>query len=122
MTRKIFPSAGDAAAASAPIPLWQQLAAVAQGLQMILAGQSGNAAIAAVPVRLRPGVQALLFQVLRQLGRAQALRKQLAPKAPPAKVDALLCTALALAWDSAQAPYEPFTLVNQTVEAARPAL
>ncbi len=86
---------------------------------MILAGQSGNAALAAVPVRLRPGVQALLFQVLRQLGRAQVLRKQLAPKAPPAKVDALLCTALALAWNPEQAPYEPFTLVNQTVEAAK---
>lgn len=120
MTRKIFDHAGSAASsASAPIPLWQQLAAVAQGLQMILAGQSGTAALAAVPLRLRPGVQALLFQVLRQLGRAQALRKQLAPKAPPAKVDALLCTALALAWDAEQAPYEPFTLVNQTVEAAK---
>lgn len=120
MTRKIFDHADAAGAnASAPIPLWQQLAAVAQGLQMILAGQSGTAALAAVPQRLRPGVQALLFQVLRQLGRAQALRKQLAPKAPPAKVDALLCTALALAWDAEQAPYEPFTLVNQTVEAAK---
>ena len=119
MTRKIFLHAGAAPQALAPIPLWQQLAAVAQGLQMILAGQSGTAALAAVPVRLRPGVQALLFQVLRQLGRAQVLRKQLAPKAPPAKVNALLCTALALAWDEAQAPYEPFTLVNQTVEAAK---
>lgn len=119
MTRKIFPTETAAAHSAAPIPLWQQLAAVAQGLQMILAGQSGTAALAAVPVRLRPGVQALLFQVLRQLGRAQALRKQLAPKAPPPKVDALLCTALALAWDTAQAPYEPFTLVNQTVEAAK---
>ena len=119
MTRKIFPTDAAAAPSAAPIPLWQQLAAVAQGLQMILAGQSGTAALAAVPARLRPGVQALLFQVLRQLGRAQALRKQLAPKAPPAKVDALLCTALALAWDTAQAPYEPFTLVNQTVEAAK---
>lgn len=119
MTRKIFPTDGAASAASTSIPLWQQLAAVAQGLQMILAGQSGNAALAVVPGRLRPGVQALLFQVLRQLGRAQALRQQLAPKAPPAKVDALLCTALALAWDAEQAPYEPFTLVNQTVEAAK---
>ncbi|MGE8396462.1 MAG: 16S rRNA (cytosine(967)-C(5))-methyltransferase RsmB [Comamonas sp.] len=119
MTRKIFPTEGAAAQSTAPIPLWQQLAAVAQGLQMILSGQSGNAALASVPARLRPGVQALLFQVLRQLGRAQALRKQLAPKAPPAKVDALLCTALALAWDAEQAPYEPFTLVNQTVEAAK---
>ena len=120
MTRKIFPTATSASSGtSAPIPLWQQLAAVADGLQMILAGQSGNAALAAVPARLRPGVQALLFQVLRQLGRAQALRKLLAPKAPSAKVDALLCTALALAWDAEQAPYEPFTLVNQTVEAAK---
>lgn len=119
MKRKIFPTEGATAQSAAPIPLWQQLAAVAQGLQMILAGQSGTAALAAVPTRLRPGVQALLFQVLRQLGRAQALRKQLAPKAPPAKVDALLCTALALAWDAEQAPYEPFTLVNQTVEAAK---
>ena len=72
MTRKIFPSGGAVTTVSATIPLWQQLAAVAQGLQMILAGQSGNAALAAVPGRLRPGVQALLFQVLRQLGRAQA--------------------------------------------------
>lgn len=119
MTRKIFPTDSAAAQSTAPIPLWQQLAAVAEGLQMILAGQSGTAALAAVPVRLRPGVQALLFQVLRQLGRAQALRKQLASKAPPAKVDALLCAALALAWDTEQAPYEPFTLVNQTVEAAK---
>ncbi|MEG1102428.1 MAG: 16S rRNA (cytosine(967)-C(5))-methyltransferase RsmB [Comamonas sp.] len=119
MTRKFFQNDAAAAQSAAPIPLWQQLAAVAQALQMILSGQSGTAALAAVPVRLRPGVQALLFQVLRQLGRAQALRKQLAPKAPPAKVDALLCTALALAWDTDQAPYEPFTLVNQTVEAAK---
>ena len=120
MTRKIFDPAGSAACTVAsPIPLWQQLAAVAQGLQTILAGQSGNAALAAVQPRLRPGVQALLFQVLRNLGRAQALRKQLAPKAPPPKVNALLCTALALAWDAEQAPYEPFTLVNQAVEAAK---
>lgn len=119
MTRKIFQNATAAPQNATPIPLWQQLAAVAQALQMIMAGQSGTAALAEVPARLRPGVQALLFQVLRQLGRAQALRKQLAPKAPPAKVDALLCTALALAWNAEQAPYEPFTLVNQTVEAAK---
>jgi 16S rRNA (cytosine967-C5)-methyltransferase len=31
----------------------------------------------------------------------------------------LLSTALALAWDEAQAPYPPFTLVNQAVEAAK---
>jgi 16S rRNA (cytosine967-C5)-methyltransferase len=75
-------------------------------------------AVAAVPPHLRAGVQALLFQVLRQLGRAQALRSQLAKRAPPPLADALLCTALALAWRDDEAPYEPHTLVNQAVEAA----
>lgn len=113
-SREPAPSAGGAAPA-----LSQQLAEVAQALQAILAGQSGTQALAAVPQRLRPGVQALLFQVLRQLGRAQALRAELAPRAPPPRVNALLCTALALAWDESQAPYPPFTLVNQAVEAAK---
>lgn len=107
-----------AAVTPSPTPLWKQLTAVAQALQAIRGGQSGTVAIAAVPGALRPGVQALLFQVLRNLGRAQALRQRLAPKAPPAGVDALLCTALALAWHEGRAPYAPFTLVNQAVEAA----
>jgi 16S rRNA (cytosine967-C5)-methyltransferase len=114
------PARPDASAAGGGAPaLSQQLAEVAQALQAILAGQSGTQALAAVPQRLRPGVQALLFQVLRQLGRAQALRAELAPRTPPPRVNALLCTALALAWDEAQAPYPPFTLVNQAVEAAK---
>ena len=92
---------------------------VTQAVQAIRAGQSGAAVLQEVPHAVRPGVQALLFQVLRNLGRAQALRGLLAPKAPPAKVDALLCTALALAWDTEHAPYTPFTLVNQAVEAAK---
>lgn len=101
------------------VPLWQQLQAVAQALAQVRRGVSGTAAIEAVPAPLRPGVQALLFQVLRQLGRAQALRAQLAPRNPAPLPDALLCTALALAWDPAQAPYELHTLVNQAVEAAK---
>ena len=113
-SREPVPTAGGAAPA-----LSQQLAEVAQALQAILGGQSGTQALAAVPQRLRPGVQALLFQVLRQLGRAQALRAELAPRTPPPRVNALLCTALALAWDESQAPYPPFTLVNQAVEAAK---
>ncbi|MGI9149892.1 MAG: 16S rRNA (cytosine(967)-C(5))-methyltransferase RsmB [Limnohabitans sp.] len=101
------------------VPLWQQLQAVAQALAQVRRGVSGTAAVDAVPAALRPGVQALLFQVLRQLGRAQALRAQLASRTPAPLPDALLCTALALAWDPAQAPYEPYTLVNQAVEAAK---
>ena len=112
-----------AAAAGAAVPnapaLWQQLEAVAQALHGILGGQSSKSVLAQVPQRLRPGVQALLFQVLRNLGRAQALQKQLVSRAPAPKVSALLSTALALAWDEAHAPYPPFTLVNQAVEAAK---
>jgi 16S rRNA (cytosine967-C5)-methyltransferase len=101
------------------IPLWQQLQAVAVTLQAIRSGVSGTAALAGAPANLRPGVQALTFQVLRSLGRAQALRQLLADRTPSPPVDALLCTALALAWQDQDAPYEAFTLVNQAVEAAK---
>ncbi len=104
---------------STSVPLWQQLQAVAQALAQVRRGVSGTTALDEVPSALRPGVQALLFQALRQLGRAQALRAQLASRAPAPLADALLCTALALAWDPDHAPYEPHTLVNQAVEAAK---
>jgi len=104
---------------STSVPLWQQLQVVAQALAQVRRGVSGTAALEAVPAALRPGAQALLFQALRQLGRAQALRAQLAARAPAPLPDALLCTALALAWDPDNAPYEPHTLVNQAVEAAK---
>lgn len=101
------------------VALWQQLEAVAGALQAIRAGQSGTAAVAAVDAELRPGVQSLLFQVLRQAGRAEALRRQMVARTPPPAADALLCTALALCWNPDASPYEPFTLVNQAVEAAK---
>ena len=102
-----------------PVALWQQLQAVALALVLIRKGTSGTAALEAVTPVLRPGVQALLFHVLRQLGRAQALRDQLVSRTPAPLADALLCSALALAWDEAAAPYDPHTLVNQAVEAAK---
>ncbi|MHB8948224.1 MAG: 16S rRNA (cytosine(967)-C(5))-methyltransferase RsmB [Rhodoferax sp.] len=101
------------------IPLWRQLQAVAAVLQNVRSGMSATAALDAVTPDLRPGVQALVFHALRSLGRAQALRHLLAPRRPPPHADALLCTALALAWQDQDAPYEAFTLVNQTVEAAK---
>ena len=100
-------------------PLWRQLQAVAGVLQSIRSGVSGTAALNAVAPELRPGVQSLIFHVLRSLGRAQALRQLLAQRTPPPPADALLCTALALAWQESEAPYEVFTLVNQAVEAAK---
>lgn len=101
------------------IPLWRQMQAVAEVLHAIRSGMSGTAALAEVSSDLRPGVQALIFHVLRSLGRAEALRQLLAARNPPPQADALLCTALALAWREEDAPYEVFTLVNQAVEAAK---
>jgi 16S rRNA (cytosine967-C5)-methyltransferase len=100
-------------------PLWRQLLATASVVQSVRGGVSGTAALGAVALDLRPGVQALSFQVLRRLGRAQSLRRQLAARPPAPATDALLCTALALAWSEDEAPYESFTLVNQAVEAAK---
>ncbi len=74
--------------------------------------------LARCPPELRPGVQALSFTVLRRLGAAQAVRARLAPKAPPARMDALLITALALLWPGETA-YTAHTLVDQAVDAAR---
>ena len=106
-------------AGSQGVALWQQLTGVAAAFQAIRGGQSGTAALAGVDASVRPGVQALLFQVLRQAGRAEALRRQLATRTPPPAADALLCVALALCWNPEDASYEPFTLVNQAVEAAK---
>lgn len=99
--------------------LWQLLQHTGASVQATLAGQSLTARLESLPPALRPGVQALSFQVLRQLGRAMTLRSQLAPRQPAPAVDALLCSALALAADGDQAPYPPHTLVSQAVEAAR---
>ena len=99
--------------------LWQLLQHTAAALQAVLAGKSLTAQLEALPAPLRPGVQALSFQVMRELGRARALRSLLAARKPPPAVDALLCSALALGWDEARSPYPSHTLVSQTVEAAR---
>ena len=109
----------QAQASHASVALWQQLQAVAKALAEIARGASAQTALDALKGPLKPGVQALLFQVLRQWGRARALRDQLVQRPPTPAMDALLCTALALAWDRARAPYEPHTLVNQAVEAAK---
>ena len=100
-------------------PLWQLLQATAAVVQAVRAGRSLTSELEGVALPLRPGVQSLSFQVMRQLGRAMALRELLARKAPPPAADALLCTALALGWQDEAAPYPVHTLVNQAVEAAR---
>ncbi len=109
----------DAAHRTADAPLWQKLQAVAQVVSAVRHGGSTTAALEQTKALLRPGVQALSFQALRNMGRAQALRSKLAPRLPPPAADALLCSSLALGWDLESAPFDPHTLVNQTVEAAK---
>ena len=106
-------------ATPALIPLWRQLQGAAGLLLAVRDGQSMTAALLDVDSSLRPGVQALGFHALRWLGRAEALRQQLAKRPPPPEADALLCVVLALIWREKDAPYTPHTLVDQAVEAAK---
>ena len=100
-------------------PLWRQLQQVARMTHGVMGGQSLTALLESVPAGLRPGVQALSFHALRHWGAARALRVLLAPKAPSAAVDALLCSALALLLDAQKPLYGEHTVVSQAVEAAR---
>src|SRR3954470_10136196 len=118
MTKVIRHSMPSESHSSSP-PLWRQLQAAASVLAGARRGESATPAIAAVSADLRPAAQALSFHVLRQLGRAEALRRKLAKRGPPPAADALLCTALALSWKEEGAPYPAFTLVDQAVEAAK---
>ncbi|SFU99180.1 16S rRNA (cytosine967-C5)-methyltransferase [Polaromonas sp. YR568] len=101
------------------VPLWRQLQGAASLLMAVRDGQSMTAALEDVDGALRPGVQSLGFHALRWLGRAEALRQQLARRPPPPEADALLCVALALIWTEHDAPYTAHTLVDQAVEAAK---
>jgi len=86
----------------------------------VRAGRSLTDLLAQCPADVRGGTQALSFQVLRVLGSAEAARALMAPKNPPAPVDALLVTALGLLWPTdAPPPYAAHTLVDQAVTAAR---
>ena len=101
------------------IALWRQLQGAAGVVMAVRGGQSMTPALESVAAPLRPGVQALAFHALRRLGRAEALRQQLAKRPPPPEADALLCLALALACAPEDAPYSAHTLVDQAVEAAK---
>ncbi len=100
-------------------PLWQQLQACSQALRAVRGGSNHALALATVEPRLRAAAQALLFAVLREWGRTQAIRQHLVSRSPPPAVDALLCVGLALAIADESAMYPMHTLVNQLVEAAK---
>src|SRR5689334_516350 len=102
-----LPSTRHASAATgqaSSLPLWRLLQGAAGVIAAVRGGQSATAAIAQVEAPVRPGAQALAFQAMRQLGRAEALRRLMAKRPPPAAADALLCTALALCWREEGAP------------------
>jgi 16S rRNA (cytosine967-C5)-methyltransferase len=105
--------------APASPPLARLLAGCAEAVQAVRAGRSLNDALARVEPRLRPGVQALAFHVMRRLGAATEARRLLAPRRPAPAVDALLCSAIALLWPNEAPPYPTHTLVDQAVAAAR---
>ena len=110
-----------AAATTGParsLPLAELLLQTAAALRAVDAGRSLDAALAEVAPAARPGTQALAFHVLRWLGSARALRRRLVPRRPPAGLDALLTSALALLWPAGAPPYREHTLVDQAVRAA----
>lgn len=100
-------------------PLHRLLSQAADAVQGVREGRSLTELLAKVPGELRPGTQALAFTALRRLGAAEAVRRQLAPKAPPPRVDALLLVALALLWPDPDPAYADHTLVDQAVTAAK---
>lgn len=108
----------DSGKAQAP-PLWQLMQATAGMVAGVRGGQSLGRLLETVAPPLRSGTQALAFAALRRLGTADAIARRLAPRRPPAPVDALLCTAIALALPDSKPPYPVFTLVNQAVEACK---
>ena len=120
-----------------------QLRHTAQCVQAVEQGRSLSDVLPRVPGELRPGVQALTFHVLRELGTARAVVACLVQRKPDPAVSALLCCAVALllleapaqaAGEGSEDPpsgsaptaprpqglhYAAHTVVNQAVEAAR---
>ena len=109
-----------AASRIAAPPLSTQLHWTAHCVRSVEQGRSLSDVLPQVPSALRPGVQALTFASLRQLGAAHAVGRRLVQRSPAPPVAALLHSALALMLDDPQGQrYAPHTLVDQAVEAAK---
>lgn len=137
------PGHGGEGARPHHVALWQQLQQVAVLVQAVQSGGSATSALEQAPAALRPGVQALGHEVLRGLGVGRWLRARLVRRQPAPLLDALLLSALVLAWrvgaarpagtgdahvaedatragaTTTNAHYTDFTLVSQAVEAAK---
>jgi len=95
------------------------LLAAADAVAQVRRGRSLTDVLQTVPSALRPGVQALSFEVMRRLGAAEAMVGVLASKRPSPPVESLLITALSLLWPQPDPPYADHTLVDQAVAACR---
>jgi len=123
-----LPTSG-AAASHSPPSLATQLRQAAHCVQAVEQGRSLAEVLPQVPARLRPGVQALTFHALRQLGTTRALLACLVQRKPDSAVQALMCCALSLLLtetdeaSGASAPdtprYNAHTVVSQVVDAAK---
>ncbi len=110
------------AAALASHPLSTQLADAAWCLHGVATGHSLTDALGQVPATRRPAAQALAYHALRHWGQARALRQSWTKVSTSAELAALLDVALSLLLPSQQAnapQYDPHTLVNQAVNAAK---
>ena len=101
------------------LPLARLLHHTADAVAAVRAGQSLTQALTRCPAPARPGTQALSYAVMRRLGAASVVIKELVGKPPQARVDALLHTAVALLWPADDPPYAEHTLVDQAVKAVR---
>jgi 16S rRNA (cytosine967-C5)-methyltransferase len=109
------PQAANAASKQSQ-PLWLLLTECARAVEAVEAGHSLTELLDRCPPELKPGVQALSFTTMRQLGMARALLELLVNKKPAPWVRGLLLSTLALAHE---AVYTPHTLVNQAVQACK---
>ncbi|WP_442907235.1 16S rRNA (cytosine(967)-C(5))-methyltransferase RsmB [Hydrogenophaga sp. PBL-H3] len=127
MTASAAPSPSAPRPSGAPLgpSLATQLRHTARCVRAVEQGHSLSDVLPQVASELRPGVQALTFHVLRHLGTARELVEQLVQRKPDAAVQALLCSALSLMLEDAEAGsssglhYAAHTVVNQAVDAAR---
>lgn len=119
-------SASSSAANAIPlfITLADQLAGASRMIQAVQSGRSLTEALAQVPSRMRPGVQALAFHALRHLALTQVIVSRLSRRPPAAPVKALLQAAISLLLvdpSSSDSPhYAEHTVVDQAVSALKP--
>lgn len=109
---------------SQQLPLWRLMLATAEGVKAVRLGRSATEFLAGLDAPEKPAVHALLMGVLRTYALAMAVRKQLVSTVREPLLGDFLDAALAIAMgEREQAPrerlYDPHTLVNQAVEAAK---